>query len=55
MNERADGKLTLADLIADPKNPFILDDPWLDPEADPPPCWWYRILTPDELKAVTWR
>jgi hypothetical protein len=55
MKERADAELTLADLIADPKNPFILDDPWLDSEADPPECWWYRVMSEQEKQAITWR
>jgi len=55
MRERANAKLTLADLFADPTNEFILDDEWLDNEADPPEMWWCRILTPDEKKAITWR
>jgi len=55
MKERANARLTLAELFANPSDPFIFDDLWLDNEADPPECWWYRILTPDEKKAITWR
>jgi hypothetical protein len=53
----SDSELTLADLFADldHPNPFLLDDPWLDSEADPPAMWWCRVLTPAECQALTWR
>jgi hypothetical protein len=47
--------LYLADLFNDPTNEFILDDPWDDPEDNPPECWWWRILTPEESATVVWR
>jgi hypothetical protein len=51
------GDLHLADLFADLEHPseFLLDDPWLDGEADPPEYWYIRILTLEESAAITWR
>jgi hypothetical protein len=50
MRERADANLTLADLVADLDHPseFLLDDPWLDSEADPPFMWWCRPMSAQE-------
>jgi hypothetical protein len=38
-------KLTPADLISNPTNPWLLDDDGLDPDGDVE-VWWARELTP---------
>jgi hypothetical protein len=50
-----DDKLYLADLFANPTDPYIFDDAWDDAESDPPFFWWCRLLTPEETHALTWR
>ena len=55
MKERAEAKLTLADLFADLDHPneFVLDD-WSVIDDDDPATWpwWVRLLAPHET--LTW-
>jgi hypothetical protein len=55
MKDRGDAKPTLADLMPEPSNPFILDG-WdeVDPE-DIPEVWWARPLTPQDRASADHR
>jgi hypothetical protein len=54
VRERAKGCLHLADLVADPRNEFILDDDENDDVEVIPEYWYARWLTPEECQAVIW-